>query len=30
MFFEEQPVRVAEAVGLNATLQRFGPEMGAH
>jgi pimeloyl-ACP methyl ester carboxylesterase len=30
MFFDGQPARVVEAIGSNATLQRFGAEMGAH
>jgi pimeloyl-ACP methyl ester carboxylesterase len=29
MFFEGQPARVAEEIGSNATLQRFGEELGA-
>lgn len=30
MFFDGQPARVVDAIGSNATLQRFGDEMGAH
>lgn len=30
MFFEGQPARVAEEIGSNAMLKKFGVEMGAH
>jgi len=30
MFFDGQPARVAEEIGSDATLQRFGAELGAH
>jgi hypothetical protein len=30
MFFDGQPARVVEAIGSNATLKKFGAEMGAH